>query len=342
MKNRNFSPEAKKIAKATPIVRVAELVPLTLKKHGAYYTFKEHDSVVIDPRRNCFWHNSQHISGDTIKLLQHFCGVSYAEAISTILDLVGENGESYEYLSLSYDFEHDKRRVRKFSMPEIATDKNGSVYTEDIEKYLTETRCISPKVVDNFIDEGRLYQQSIRMKNFTRGRFRSCCLFVGYPYGIPSKNEPNFCERRTIRPSSGNGKFKTLTVEGSDKKHGYYVNYFSKTMVITEGILDFMAIMSIIEKNGRNFHDFDYLALTGTGKIDVIANVLEEQPHIANVVLSFDNDEAGKIATKAALEMLTSKFPHICYTIKVPKSYKDYNDLLIAQTKDVESAKKTA
>lgn len=341
MNNRDFSPNStsaqrKQAAKAVPIVKVAALVPLTLKKKGAYYTFAEHDSVVIDPKRNCFWHNSQHVQGDTIAFLQHFCGYGYKEAVSAVLELVGENTVGVELPCL---FDGENRDEKKFVMPDIAVDKDGKVYTDDIEKYLVETRCISPNIVRYFIDNGRLFQQSSRMKKFTRGRFRGCCLFVGYPNGT-TNNTPNFCERRTVRPEKG--KKKTLTVEGSDKKHGFYVNHFSPTLLVTEGILDFMAVMTIIEKNGANFCGYDYLALTGTGKTKAIATVLQEQPHIKRIILSLDNDEGGENATAEAIKMLKTQFPEIPYIVKKPKDAKDYNDLLIQQMKNRIPTEKSA
>lgn len=335
--------QRKEKAKEASIVLVAGLVPLSLKKEGNYYTFKEHDSVVIDPNKNCFWHNSVGVSGDTIGLLQHFCGCSYNEAVDAILDLTGDNDINLELLGFSTCSTYSKPDEEGFKMPDIAVDKDGNVYTKDVEQYLSDKRCISTEVVKYFINTNRLFQQSIRMKKFTRGRFKSCCLFVNYPDGKSENLEPVFCERRTIFPGKA-GERKTLTVSGSDKKFGYYINHFAPTLVVTEGILDFMAIMSILQNHNQNFCGYDYLALTGTGKVELIANILQAQPHIKNVILSFDNDDAGDIATNNAVEILKKQFPLVKYKIKrPPKAFKDYNDFLIAVSKkNGQSQDKTA
>lgn len=118
--------------------------------------------MVIDPRRNCFWHNSAGVAGDTIKLLQHFCGCTYKEAVDSILDVTGDNDINLEILGLATDINSDEEKV--FTMPDIAVDKDGNVYTKNVEKYLTVNRCISEEVVKYFINTNRLFQQSIRMK----------------------------------------------------------------------------------------------------------------------------------------------------------------------------------
>ena len=59
----------KEAAKTAPILDVANMTGLTIIKRGRYYTSKEHDSLVIDTKKNFFYHNSQHVNGDTIAML---------------------------------------------------------------------------------------------------------------------------------------------------------------------------------------------------------------------------------------------------------------------------------
>lgn len=315
-------------ARSAPILLAASETGYRLVKKGSYYSFAEHDSVVIDARRNCFWHNSQHISGDAIKLLEHFNGLSFKEAVNLLNALLGNTEEV-----AVYEAERNKKKEKKkFEIPKIAIDRNGEIYTKDVEKYFIERRCISPNVVKWFINSGRLFQQSIKQKKFTRGTFRSCALFFSNTSG-KSNGVATFCERRTIRPQQG--KKKTLTVEGSDWKHGYYINNGRETLVLTEGIPDAMAIMSIIEKNGYIFTGYDYLSIIGSSNADTTLKViLGEQPHIKNVIIAEDNDDAGEIATMAIINMLKQDFPHIKFKTRIPKGYKDFNDILMGKPKE--------
>ena len=289
----------KEAAKTAPILDVANMTGLTIVKRGRYYTSKEHDSLVIDTKKNFFYHNSQHVNGDTIAMLQHFNGLSYQKAVKAINNRFGANCNQMNYRnSRNLSTESDALNT-EFRLPKIAVNLNGEIHTKPIEEYLVNVRCISSSVVKYMISSGRLYQQSMREKKFTRGRFKSCCVFVGFPTG---KNDcvPSFCERRTIFPAKG--KRKTMTVPNSDWEHGFYINNDRDTLIVTEGILDSMAIMTILDQKGLDFKCYDYLSLIGTNKTECVATILEEQSHIKTVILSLDNDDAGRKATEVTID----------------------------------------
>ncbi len=318
----------KEAAKTAPILDVANMTGLTIVKRGRYYTSKEHDSLVIDTKKNFFYHNSQHVNGDTIAMLQHFNGLSYQKAVKAINNRFGANCNQMNYgNSRNLSTESDALNT-EFRLPKIAVNLNGEIHTKPIEEYLVNIRCISSSVVNYMISSGRLYQQSMREKKFTRGRFKSCCVFVGFPTG---KNDcvPSFCERRTIFPAKG--KRKTMTVPNSDWEHGFYINNDRDTLIVTEGILDSMAIMTILDQKGLDFKCYDYLSLIGTNKTECVATILEEQSHIKTVILSLDNDDAGHKATEVTIDMLNTKFPEIKYRVNMSKKYKDFNDVLMAR-----------
>lgn len=326
----------KEAAKSASILDIARLTGYTLVKRGSYYSFKEHDSVVIDTRKNVFYHNSQHESGDTISLLCHFNNMTFNDALNTILNHIGYEG--YDDAKYKRNIRNNKRRFysrseteNSFVLPKIAVNIQGEVCTDKIERFLIDVRKISPNVVNDFIENKRLYQQSIRQEHFKRGLFRSCCCFVGYPTG-KSNCTPNFCERRTITPEQG--KKKTLTVPASDWKHGFYINNGKKTLVVTEGILDSMAIMTILDQKGLDFKCYDYLSLIGTNKTDCLKTIIKEQPRIKEVIICLDNDEGGIASLEATISLLNEYFPHIKYIIKFPKDgYKDFNDFIMGKKK---------
>ena len=66
-------------------IRIVEL-GFTLVRRGKYFTLKEHDSVMIDPERNCFWRNSigggygkTAYGGSVIDFAKHFSGRTMRE-----------------------------------------------------------------------------------------------------------------------------------------------------------------------------------------------------------------------------------------------------------------------
>ena len=72
----------KEAAKTLSIISVAEQLGMELKRTGAYsYTWIEHDSFVIDARKNDFHWNSRSEFGDVIQLVQTIREVSYKEAM---------------------------------------------------------------------------------------------------------------------------------------------------------------------------------------------------------------------------------------------------------------------
>ena len=73
---------SKEEAKRLSIISVAEQLGIELKRTGSYsYTWTEHDSFVIDARKNEFHWNSRTEFGDVIQLVQSIKGVSYKEAM---------------------------------------------------------------------------------------------------------------------------------------------------------------------------------------------------------------------------------------------------------------------
>lgn len=72
----------KEAAKNLSILSVAEQLGMRLKRTGAYsYTWTDHDSFVIDVKKNDFHWNSRSEFGDVIQLVQTIQGVTYKEAM---------------------------------------------------------------------------------------------------------------------------------------------------------------------------------------------------------------------------------------------------------------------
>jgi hypothetical protein len=86
------------------------------------------------------------------------------------------------------------------------------------------------------------------------------------------------------------------------------------------------------------FPEFDGFRLSLGGTADVaLTAFLERNPHITEISLCLDNDEAGRTAARKIQAALAETYPQIIATITPPAEGKDYNDLLI-RTKQLERA----
>lgn len=54
------------IKEQVKIVDYAPRMGFTVIRKGRYFSLKEHDSVIIDPGKNCFWRNSKLGNGNSI------------------------------------------------------------------------------------------------------------------------------------------------------------------------------------------------------------------------------------------------------------------------------------
>lgn len=86
--------------KAIPVADLAERMGYTLVKKGRYYRLKEHDSVIIDTQKNCFWRNSRFSqgakggAGSSIDFVMEFGGeTDYKNSMRRLALMYGIEGE---------------------------------------------------------------------------------------------------------------------------------------------------------------------------------------------------------------------------------------------------------
>ena len=123
------------------IVNVAEMLGMDLIRNGNNYIWREHDSFVLDVRKNIFYWNSQGFGGNTIKLVELIKECSFKEAISFLTDQ-----------------EIKIRRQEKVIMKPFQYTLKDSSSIEEIKKYLKDERKISDETIDFFYEKGILSQ----------------------------------------------------------------------------------------------------------------------------------------------------------------------------------------
>ncbi|MBF0780591.1 MULTISPECIES: PBECR4 domain-containing protein [unclassified Granulicatella] len=141
----------KEQAKAMDIVSVAESLGMGLIRKGKYYSWDEHDSFVINPKKNIFSWFSQDITGDTIALVQTVKGVSFREAMQFL-----ETG----------DFKHVKIEERALKKgPFKYTLKPYEKSFDKARAYLTYYRGLSDETVNFFLSKGLLALAHRKLKD---------------------------------------------------------------------------------------------------------------------------------------------------------------------------------
>lgn len=123
------------------IVNVAEMLGMDLIRNGNNYIWREHDSFVLDVRKNIFYWNSQGFGGNTIKLVELIKECSFKEAISFLTDQ-----------------EIKIRKQEKVIMKPFQYTLKDSSSIDEIKKYLKDERKISDETIEFFYEKGVLSQ----------------------------------------------------------------------------------------------------------------------------------------------------------------------------------------
>lgn len=277
--------------KAVPITDLAERMGFRLVRRGRYYSLKEHDSVMIDTEKNCFWRNSRFHqgyrggAGSTIDFYMEFGATDCKKAMRQIALLYGiEGGKPIRITHnsiLAPSTKQQKKPIRKevqirnLTLPEKAK-QNDIVY-----RYLLG-RGISHSVIRYFLARKMLYEDK-----------RGNCVFVSPLLDfacIRSTNEVRFLS----------------DCSGSDYNHCFFFRgrEQGKRLIVTESVIDTMSFMTYLEISGKQYNDNFYLSLAGTNKIQSLFVHLQEKPEIKEVWLCLDRDEAGEKADVIAVKTL--------------------------------------
>ena len=304
--------ELEQMKRETSILEYAERMGFTLVKKGRYYSTKEHDSLIIDPEKNCFYHNSEtgglhnhapNTSGSIINFIAHFEGRDPKDVTAQLMrDWKAQNPGRTTFNALPIQAEKTKEAV-EFQLPKRENT------TRNVYAYLTQSRNISPTVVQSFINRKLLYQDK-----------QNNCVFVGYS----ADGKPSFACRR----GTNTAKKFVGDVPGCDYTHCMYLSHNTDRLIVSESPIDAMSIMTFMEKKGKDPKSYNYLILSGTNKMDALETITKENPNIQTVILALDNDDAGRKAGNTAVALLSQQG----FTGKVmdfyPPMAKDWNDEL--------------
>ena len=296
---------SKEEAKRLSIISVAEQLGMELKRTGSYsYNWVEHDSFVIDAKKNEFYWNSRTEFGDVIQLVQTIRGVSYKEAMHFL--------ETGEFKAVDVE-------------AQTATKEPFSYHLERYERqdfsasrsYLKAQRGLSDDTINFFISQGSI-AEAIRKKG---DYFEPVIVFkykdnTGFLAGASLQG---IVENREHYPERG--RLKQI-MRNSDGQLGFSIDIGNpKRLVFAEAPIDLMSYYELHKdrlqdvrlvamdgvKEGiisRRFmelyaeiNDKSYQVNQNTGKaLEVVTrttNYFKDGQHQDMITLAVDNDMAG-------------------------------------------------
>ena len=296
----------KEAAKNISIISVAEQLGMRLKRTGAYsYTWTEHDSFVIDVKKNDFHWNSRSEFGDVIQLVQTIQGVTYKEAMHFL-----ETGE-FKKVDLALQIapkEPFYYNLEKYEHQDFKASRS----------YLKTQRGLSDDTINFFLSQGSM-AEAIRKKG---DYFEPVIVFkykdnTGFLAGASLQG---IVENRVHYPERG--RLKQI-MRNSDGQLGFSIDIGTpKRLVFAEAPID---LMSYYELHKDTLQDVRLVAMDGvkegiisrrfmelyaemnsksyqidqnTGKaLETVANTTDyfkDGRHQDVITLAVDNDAAGQ------------------------------------------------
>lgn len=272
-----------------------------VKKGTNTYSLKSHDSVIIS---NGLWHRfSTNQAGKTaVDYLIKVEKMTFLEAVRTVLNrnintyIIPKNGTN--------------------NVPKQIVIPEKSETNKEVIDYL-KNRGVDEDIILDCINKKLIYQEN-KTNNV---------VFVGYDneHNIKYAGCRSTNERRIMRDAKGSSKefsFRLLS------------NIKNNSLHIFESSIDLLSYATLLKVKGYDYKNQNLLALAGVyqpsqnieqSKVPIaVKTFLEKNKYIENIVLHFDNDRAGREATKALIIALNK---YNVYDIPAPYG-KDINDYL--------------
>ena len=287
--------------KQIPIEEYARLIGLHPYKVGRYLSLKEHDSVRIDPAKNCFYRNSTGECGSVIDFAMAMNNMTVEAAIRELAN-IDPNG--------SMQIERGKQDQKKDVPLKLELPARANTY-KNVFAYLIKSRRIDKEIVQELVDKKMLYQDE-----------HNNCVFVSYN----KKGNPIYANKR------GTNTRKRFVADcgGCDYANGFFLDNEAKELIITESVIDALSVMTMYRQLNNTDKKYNWLALSGCTKYEkAIENHLRLNSY-SSVRLCLDNDEAGRSAADRIKNYITGIDQAVDVCIDLPEGAKDYNDLLRA------------
>lgn len=236
-----------------------------------YYRLVDHDSLIIDRKKNQFYWNSRGVNGNVINFVQEVEGASFPGAMQRLLEGEKdyEKASEVKYVSEPYDYE-------QFSKKEVSNFDRA-------KEYLVNDRKIDPQVVDALHNKGLIKQDKYNNVLFLWKDRETGAVMGGSEQGVVKSDKyKRGTWKNTQKNSTANYGFNVLNGEPRNLK------FF-------ESSIDLLSYVSLHKKDLKDTH---LVSMEGL-KPQVIFNYyMKSQERIGDapdsLSLCVDNDKAGK------------------------------------------------
>lgn len=270
-----------------------------------YFRLEEHDSLVIDRRKNAYFWNSNGTGGNILNFIQEVEKVNFKEAMTKVLE-EGKYAEKeeIEYVQEPYEYDPTKELT----------------HFEKAREYLINTRGIDPEIVDNLHQKGLLKQDK---------RNNVLFLWKDYERVMGCSEQGTYHTDRFKR-----GSWKSVQ-KNSTADYGFNVKYGDpKNLKFFESSIDLLSYASI---NKRDLEDTHLISMEGL-KHNTVFNYIIKAKQETNespdsISLCVDNDKAGQnfVEKLSNFQLIKSDGTRKDIQAELPSSkdgVKDWNDLL--------------
>ena len=235
---------SKEEAKRLSIISVAEQLGMELKRTGSYsYNWVEHDSFVIDAKKNEFYWNSRTEFGDVIQLVQTIRGVSYKEAMNFL--------ETGEFKAVDVEAQTASKKPFSYHLERYERQDFSAS-----RRYLKAQRGLSDDTINFFISQGSI-AEAIRKK----GDYFEPVIVFKYKDNtsfLAGASLQGIVENREHYPERG--RLKQI-MRNSDGQLGFSIDIGNpKRLVFAEAPID---LMSYYELHKDRLQDVRLVAMDG-------------------------------------------------------------------------------
>ena len=319
-----------------------------LKREGANYRHREHDSLVYVASKNYWYWNSRGRKINAVDYLMEIRGYSFVDAVER---LAGCGTPAVSHYTASGSREQRKPVEKKpFRLPWVKRCATFAV------SYL-QRRGVHSDIIRRCMQLGLFYE--------SRYNNEAVCVFVG-------------------RDDTGTGRFACVRgiagdlkkdISGSDKRFSFCYppdQPGSRHLAVFEAPIDALSHATLQKLEGWQWNGYRPLVaflerhpeitrvalyldndlagrvnarkikalLGGTSHVALVA-FLERHPEITRVALYLDNDLAGRINARKIKSLLKSdqRFSKIRVSVNPPRSVKDYNEKLQRTLQEIREEK---
>jgi len=294
MNKEKFDGDQIRTARQTDLAEFLLSIGEPLRPEGSRHVHREYDSLVFT--ENAYFWNSRDEHGNAIDYLVRHLNMNFNEAVGALL--------TFRLLGSGIKKPEPEKKQTSFDWSEIklSADMRRTV------AYLTKSRGINPKIIQDLIKNRLLYQEAESNNAI-----------------FPIYDELGEIVGAEQIGTLTNKRFKGVKT-GSKYGYGYSVPQTRepKYILFFESAVDLLSFIDIEQMKGKDISQSNLISLGGL-KENIIKSTLERQNSPCQPILCVDNDQPAKefiTAVRGKIEGVRTFLPS--------PDFKDWNDQLKA------------